>query len=87
MAALLRRLRLHYQGHESSGKLLITVASMKKSWKPATQSQTVAKIQNYQGLASLRPRNVFVAKGIAEQQRAIRFGDGPTSPSKVDFTE
>ncbi|KAG6542986.1 hypothetical protein Mapa_015678 [Marchantia paleacea] len=85
MAALLRRLKLHYQGHESSGKLLITVASMKKLWKPISQSQSVAGTQHNQRLASLKPRNVFVAKGIAEQQRAIRFGEAPTSPSKLDF--
>ncbi|BFI30967.1 protein MpPPR_29 [Marchantia polymorpha subsp. ruderalis] len=83
MAALLRRLKLHYQGHESSGKLRITVASIKKWLKPISQSEVAAETQQSQRPSSMSPRNVFVAKSIAEQQRAIRTGGGPNFPNRA----
>ncbi|KAL3694989.1 hypothetical protein R1sor_008640 [Riccia sorocarpa] len=84
MAALLRRLKIHYTGHESSGKLKISVASIRKWLKPTARSHLAFGSQPSPGLRPLG-RSSMVAKGIAEQQRDIRFGDFSGNARNMDF--
>ncbi|KAL2632785.1 hypothetical protein R1flu_004264 [Riccia fluitans] len=84
MAALLRRLKIHYTGHESSGKLKISVASIRKWLKPTTRSNLLFGTQASTGLRQFGRGNVL-SKGIAEQQRAIRSGESPGNARNMDF--
>ncbi|CAM6108523.1 unnamed protein product [Calypogeia fissa] len=72
VAALLRRLRLHFHGHESSGKLKIDTASIRNWLKPTTAFQP---LQRHQELGPFGPPHTFLGQGIAEQQRNIRMAE------------
>lgn len=69
VGALLRRLRLPYQGNESHGKIRITGLAVKRWFQPKLVPSLSEK-QAPAGLSQLR-----LAKGITRQQRNIRTGN------------
>jgi hypothetical protein len=74
VAALLRRLKLHFHGHESLGKLRIDTASIRKWLKPAAAA-TFPTLERHQELGPFGPPHTFLQKGIAGQQRNIRMAE------------
>ncbi|XP_074275484.1 pentatricopeptide repeat-containing protein MRL1, chloroplastic [Silene latifolia] len=68
VGALLRRLRLPYQGNESLGKIRITGLSMKRWFQPQLVPSLGSK-QSELGLFQLG-----LTKGISNQRRSIRTG-------------
>lgn len=71
IGALFRRLRLPYQGSESSGKIRINGLAVKKWLQPKLASSFSGnQAQTQLGLSQLR-----LAKGISHQQRKIRTGN------------
>lgn len=77
VAALLRRLRLKFQGHESSGQLLLTVIGISNWLQPKSTAKPALKpaLSLADGGHSAYS---LLAKSIADQQRAIRMGDVPS---------
>ncbi|XP_062019046.1 pentatricopeptide repeat-containing protein MRL1, chloroplastic [Rosa rugosa] len=69
VAALLRRLGLHYQGNESRGKIRISGLTMKRWFQPKLASPFTGKPEEL-GSSQLR-----LGKGITHQQRNIRTGN------------
>ncbi|KAI4299914.1 hypothetical protein L6164_033334 [Bauhinia variegata] len=69
VAALLRRLRIPYQGSESYGKIRINGATLKRWFQPKLSSPSTGKPDH---LGSSQSR---LGKGISHQQRNIRTGD------------
>ncbi|KAK1325899.1 Pentatricopeptide repeat-containing protein [Acorus calamus] len=66
VSAMLRRLRLPYQGNESFGKIRITGLSLRRWFKPRLDTQTFGS-KPMEFSLSMR-----LAKGIIDQQRSIR---------------
>lgn len=71
VGSLFRRIRLPYQGSESSGKIRISGLAVKKWLQPKlVSSSSVNSAQTQLGLSQLR-----LAKEITRQQRKIRSGN------------
>ncbi|KAL5715047.1 hypothetical protein ACHQM5_016931 [Ranunculus cassubicifolius] len=70
VGALLRRIGLHYQGNESTGKIKINGLSIKRWFQPKLTSPTFdVKSQG------LNAANMRLGKRIADQQRDIRMSN------------
>lgn len=73
VAALLRRLGLKAQGHESSGELRLTVLEIQKWLKPKPSTTPTIKTPFAAPEKGNSPYSLL-ARTIADQQRAIRLG-------------
>ncbi len=82
MTALLRRLRLKFQGHESSGEIHITVLAIRKWLQPNSTPQSFNPAFVHSEVNSSRYHQLV--KNLSDQQRAIRMG-GVSSP--LEFAE
>ncbi|KAH9537900.1 hypothetical protein CY35_16G076200 [Sphagnum magellanicum] len=82
VTALLRRLRLKFQGHESSGEIHITVLAIRKWLQPNSTPQSFNPAFMHSEVNS-SPYHQLV-KNLSDQQRAIRMG-GVSSP--LEFAE
>jgi hypothetical protein len=82
VTALLRRLRLKFQGHESSGEIHITVLAIRKWLQPNSTPQSFNAAFVHSEVNS-SPYHQLV-KNLSDQQRAIRMG-GVSSP--LEFAE
>ncbi|KAG0592741.1 hypothetical protein KC19_1G277300 [Ceratodon purpureus] len=73
VAALLRRLGLKAQGHESSGELRLTLLEVQKWLQPKPTPTTTMKTP-FAALEKTSSPYSLLARTIADQQRAIRLG-------------
>lgn len=71
VAGLLRKLRLNFHGYESSGKLKVSTSAIKHWLQP--RSQMLPAVPFMSG-----PHHSLLGKGIAEQQRMLRYAESPT---------
>ncbi|XP_024542518.1 pentatricopeptide repeat-containing protein MRL1, chloroplastic [Selaginella moellendorffii] len=77
LAALLRKLKLRFNGKESLGKIRLHPVALSQWFKPsaATPSpSSPAKARVDHANLGVLPRPLMLGKSIAEQQRAIRMG-------------
>ena len=84
VGALLRRLRLKFQGHESSGELRLTTLGIRKWLQPKPNPTETLSSNCLLPEPSHSPYSLL-ARTIADQQRAIRMGDVPPHHRDLDI--
>lgn len=83
VAAVLRRLQLKPQGHESAGELRLTVLEIQKWLKLKPSTPSAMKTPFSLPEKGHSPYSLL-AKTIADQQRAIRMGTLPPHHQALD---
>lgn len=71
VTGLLRKLRLNFHGYESSGKLKVSFVAIKHWLQPRPHMLPVVPLKS-------GPQHASLGKGIAEQQRMLRYVNSST---------